>query len=293
MFGAPKPPSPMQSVSDAFADVDFATMPPKSFFTARDGTALCYRTYPGDPARVTVLVHGSSGTSESMHAVARAVAATGATVYALGMRGHDGNGRSGDVDYVGQLADDMADFLDTLPAGVPPALLGFSSGGGFVLRIAGSALGSRFSRYILVSPQFPPGAPTFRPNAGGWVSVALPRIVALEILHRFGIRTLGHLPVIEFAVAPQMRDRLTPRYSYRMLKSFGPGDDYLGDLKRAPAPVAVLAGAEDEMFYADRYAALLKPVRPDLTVTVIPGLSHLEMTTKPPALAALAAAVAD
>jgi pimeloyl-ACP methyl ester carboxylesterase len=281
----------MQSVSSAFVDVDFTTMPPKSFFTARDGARLCYRAYPGEPARVVVLVHGSSGTSESMHAVARALAGTGATVYALGMRGHDGNGRSGDVDYIGQLADDMADFLATLPQGTRPALLGFSSGGGFVLRLAGSALGSRFSRFILVSPQLPPGAPTFRPNAGGWVSVALPRIVALSILHGMGITTLGHLPVIEFAVAPQMRDRLTPRYSYRMLMSFGPSADYLGDMKRAPGPVAVLAGAADEMFYADRYAPLLKPVRPDLTVTIVPGLSHMEMTTKPAALDALAAAV--
>jgi len=33
------------------------------------------------------------------------------------------------------------------------------------------------------------------------------------------------------------------------------------------------------MSYADRYASLLKTVRPDLTVTVIPGLSHMEMTT--------------
>jgi pimeloyl-ACP methyl ester carboxylesterase len=291
MFGPPKPPKPMQSVSDAFVGVDFTAMPEKSFFTARDGRQLCYRAYPGDPARVAILVHGSSGTSESMHAVAHAIAATGATVHALGLRGHDGNGRSGDVAYVGQIADDLADFLDTLPKGTRPALLGFSSGGGFVLRIAGSPLGARFSRFILVSPQLPPGAPTFRPNAGGWASVALPRIVALEMLHRAGIGAFAHLPVIEFAVAPQMLDRLTPRYSYRMLKSFGPSDDYLGDLKRAPAPVVLLAGAEDEMFYADKYAPLLKPARPDLTVTILPGLSHMEMTTKPQALDALAAAV--
>jgi hypothetical protein len=52
----------------------------------------------------------------------------------------------------------------------------------------------------------------------------------------------------------------------------------------------LLAGAEDEMFYADRYAPLLKPVRPDLAVTILPDLSHMEMTTAPAALDALAAA---
>jgi pimeloyl-ACP methyl ester carboxylesterase len=77
-----------------------------------------------------------------------------------------------------------------------------------------------------------------------------------------------------------------------MLRNFGPSDDYAGDLKRFHGPVALFVGEKDEIFYADKYAPLLKPVRPDLTVTVLPGLSHMEMTTRPLALDALAAAAA-
>src|SRR5262245_50259820 len=98
----------MQSIGDAFKDAAFTGLPAVRRFTARDGAALAYRAYPGDPARIVILVHGSSGTTASMHFVAQAIHAKGPTVYALAMRGHDGTGRSGDIDYIGQLDDDIA-----------------------------------------------------------------------------------------------------------------------------------------------------------------------------------------
>lgn len=295
-FDRPSTPPPMASVSDAFAGADFSAVPPMRHFTARDGTRLVYRAYPGDPKRVVVLIHGSSATSSSMHLVAQAIHAKGATVYALGMRGHDGTGRSGDLDYIGQLDDDVVDFLNTLGPRKPGemrTLLGFSSGGGFALRFAGGPHGHLFDRLILVSPQFPHDAPTFRPGAGGWVSVAIPRIVALAILNRFGITAFNGLPVMALAVyrSKLAQTKLTPVYSYRMFRNFGPSDDYLGDVKRAPGPVAVFVGGHDEIFYADRFAPLLKPVRSDLSVTVVPGLGHMDMTLRPKALAAIAASV--
>lgn len=292
-FSQPAQLPPMISVSAAFAGTDFSGAPAKRHFTARDGTALDYRAYPGDPNRIVVVIHGSSGTSISMHLVAKAIHARGATVYALAMRGHDGTGRSGDIDYIGQLDDDVMDFLKTLGPRMPGqtrTLLGFSSGGGFALRFAGGPNGKAFDRLILVAPQFPHDAPTARPNAGGWVSVAVPRIVGLSLLTRVGITTFNGLPVLRMAVNPDPAVGLTPVYSFRMLRNFGPSDDYLGDIRRVHGPFALFAGAKDEIFVADQFAPLLKPVRPDLTVTVIPGLSHMEMTTKPPALDALAAA---
>ena len=292
---APQTPATMKSVSDPFAGVDFSGVPPKQHYAARDGTALVYRAYPGDPKRIVVLIHGSSGTTEGMHLVARDIRARGATVYALAMRGHDGTGRSGDIDYIGQLDDDVVDFLKALgprPPGQTRTLLGFSSGGGFALRFAGSANGALFDRLILVAPQFPYFAPTMRHGAGGWVSLALPRIIALGVLNRFGITAFNGLPVLAMAVdrARLAETGLTPVYSYRMLRNFGPTDDYLGDVRRAPGPVRVFDGEKDEIFYAGKFAPLLKPLRPDLTVTVIPGLSHMEMTLKPAALDAIAAA---
>jgi pimeloyl-ACP methyl ester carboxylesterase len=294
-LSAPASPPPMQSVGDAFKDADFTALPAVRHFTARDGAALAYRAYPGDPARIVIVIHGSSGTTRSMHLVAEAIHAKGPTVYALAMRGHDGTGRSGDIDYIGQLDDDVADFVKTLGPRAPNqtrTLLGFSSGGGFALRLAGGPDGALFDRLILVSPQFPYDAPTARPDAGGWVSVAVPRLVALSLLTRLGITAFNGLPVLAMAVDPARlaESHQTPVYSFRMLRNFGPGDDYLGDVRRFHGPIALFVGADDEIFRAERFAPLLKPVRPDIAVTVLPGLGHMDMTVKPAALAALAAA---
>jgi pimeloyl-ACP methyl ester carboxylesterase len=286
----PKAPPPLASIEDALDHVDFSDMPPKSHFVARDGTRLDYRAYPGDPSEVVVLVHGSSGTSASMHVLARAIHQDGATVYALAMRGHDGTGRSGDIDYIGQLDDDLVDFVKTLPP--KPAngwrtLLGFSSGGGFVLRVAGTPNGRLFDRFVLVSPQMPARSPMMRPNAGGWVGVSIPRIVILSFLSRAGIHALDGLDAIAFAVSPEGRRVQTAVYSYRMLVTFGPSADYLGDLHRAPGPVSIFAGANDELFYTDKYSAATKPVRPDVDITLVPGMGHMDMTLKPTALTAI------
>ena len=291
---APKPPAPLASVETAMDTVDFRDMPAATTFAARDGTKLSYRAYPGDPAKIAVLVHGSSGTSASMHAVAHTIHAQGWTVYALSMRGYDHSGRSGDIDYIGQLDDDVTDFMKTLPPrSGTRVLFGFSSGGGFVLRFMGGAKARLFDRFVLVSPQLPARSPAMRQNAGGWVSVALPRIIALEILSRFSIHWFDGLTTLEFAVAPRNRDVQTASYSFRMMKNFGPTDDYQGDLKRAPGPVTLLAGESDELFFTDKYAALLKPARPDLKIVMLAGLGHMDMTVKPAALEAIARAVAD
>jgi hypothetical protein len=73
-----------------------------------------------------------------------------------------------------------------------------------------------------------------------------------------------------------------------MLMNFGPRREYLTDLKAAPGSISLLAGSKDGVFYANRYAALLKPVRPDLDITIVPGLGHTDMTLKPQGLDAIA-----
>ena len=294
-FDSPTPPPEMASVEHSYDHVDFSKAPPRQFFAARDGTKLAFRAYPGKGSRETVvLIHGSSGNAASMGPVAEALGGRGAAVYALSMRGHDGTGRSGDIDYIGQLDDDLADFMKTLGRKRPDerrTLLGFSSGGGFVLRFAGTPAARIFDRFILVSPQLPVDSPVMRPNAGGWVSVAMPRIVVLQILSRFGIHVFEGLPALAFAVPPEKRNVQTAFYSYRMLMNFGPRRQYLADLKAAPGKVSLLAGSRDEIFYSNRYAGLLKPVRPDLAVTLVPGLGHTDMTLKPAGIDAIAATV--
>ncbi len=108
----------MSSITDPFDSVNFSDLPSLSEFTARDGAHLAYRHYPSTattPGKGSVvLVHGSSATSSSMHPMAKALSAAGYPVYALDIRGHGGSGRKGQIAYIGQLEDDLADFILTL-----------------------------------------------------------------------------------------------------------------------------------------------------------------------------------
>ena len=49
-----------------------------------------------------------------MHALAKALRDAGVSAYVLDIRGHGGSGRCGDVDYIGQIDDDLADFVTNL-----------------------------------------------------------------------------------------------------------------------------------------------------------------------------------
>ena len=139
--GPGEPPPPMSSISDPFKNVDFSDLPERSHFRARDGAMIAFRAYPaiGDAIKGSVvLVHGSSASSSSMHVMAKSFAAAGYSAYALDIRGHGQSGAKGHIAHIGQLEEDMEDFARAIKLAQPSTLVGFSSGGGFVLRFAGS-----------------------------------------------------------------------------------------------------------------------------------------------------------
>src|SRR5438477_393404 len=212
--GPGKAPPPMSSISDPFKNVDFSDLPEATYVTARDGTKLAFRAYPAAGGAVkgsVVLLHGSSASSSSMHLMAKGFAAAGYTAYTLDIRGHGKSGTKGHIAYIGQLEDDLEDFVHSTKLAQPSTLMGFSSGGGFVLRFAGGPRQELFSSYLLLSPYISHDAATTRPNSGGWVSVGVPRLIAISILDGFGL----HL----FYDMPDMRFALTKRRSKRDLRS--------------------------------------------------------------------------
>src|ERR1700685_3845173 len=89
-------------------------------------------------------------------------------------------GPRGDIGYVGQLEDDLADFVAVVRKTAPTApltLIGHSAGGGFALRVAGSPLQGLFARTVLLAPYLGYDAPTNQPNSGGWANADIPRII--------------------------------------------------------------------------------------------------------------------
>jgi alpha-beta hydrolase superfamily lysophospholipase len=284
-------PPELISVSKTARAVDHSTMPGVERFQARDGTWLAYRHYPPRAATagsVAVLVHGSSGSSVSIHALADALAAHGVETYAPDIRGHGASGARGDIVYLGQLEDDLSDLVGeirkTHPA-APLTLLGHSSGGGFALRIAGSPIQNLFVRTVLLAPYLGYDAPSSRQDAGGWASPDIPRFIGLSILRRLGIVCCESLPTIAFAVPPNSSAILASTYSYRLMRNFGTTRDYREDLAAASKPVALFAGAADELMFPDKYGDAMGQ---HATVRLIEGVDHMGIVSDPAAVSAIA-----
>ena len=284
----------MASMNNPFKSVDFSDLPAIRRYTARDGTQLAFRQYPAagaNPKGSVVLVHGSSARGDSMHVMAKAFAAAGYTAYALDMRGHGESGSKGNIAYVGQLEDDIEDFTRALMPTIPATLAGFSSGGGFVLRFAGSDRQALFSNYLLLSPFISQDAPTFRPDSGGWVSVGVPRLMAISLLNAIDIHALNGLPVVRFALDEQAKSFLTPQYSYALTQNFRPQADWQANIRAVRQPLRLVAGQDDEAFHAERFAEVFKAAGKDVPVTLLPGIGHIPLTLDRSAVQAAVTAV--
>ncbi|ABE54498.1 alpha/beta hydrolase fold [Shewanella denitrificans OS217] len=298
-FGGPKPVAALDSISEPFKNLDYSELPEVSFFNARDGQALAYRFYPPTfssavKAQVkteaqiesrgsVVLVHGSSASSQSMHQLAMAFASAGFSAYSLDIRGHGESGKSGDITYLGQLEHDLEDFVSEVKLQGSKSLVGFSSGGGFALRFAGSDRQVLFDNYLLLSPFISQDSPTSRNNgSGGWVSVGVPRLVAISILDAMGLKLFNHLPVIRFALRETSKVKLTHSYSYLLATNFRPKADYNANIAAIKQPLSVLVGDRDELFNPKAFTGLFETT--NAKVNIIQGVNHVGMILSPNAL---------
>lgn len=287
-------PPELTSISAYRKSMNFSALPELTRFQARDGTELAYRHYPAQtPAtgRIAVVVHGSSGSSQgAIHALALALAARGVQTYAVDIRGHGASGNRGDIAYLGQLEDDMADLVTEIRKADPTApltLIGHSSGGGFALRIAGSPIQNLFTRTVLLAPYLGYDAPSSRPNSG-WADPDIPRFIALSVLRRLGMPWAESLPAIAFAVPPNSSQRLTATYSYRLMRNFA-ASDYRVDLAAATKPVTIFSGASDELIDPKKFG---ETVGDRATVRIIEGVDHMGIISKPAAVSVIADDVA-
>ena len=293
-FGGPREPKPMSGMNDPFKDVEFADMPAVKYFASRDRSRLAFREYPANHVPVSgtvVLIHGSAASSNSMHVMAKAFAQAGFWTYALDMRGHGNSGPKGHIDYIGELENDVEDFINSVKHPGQTTLAGFSSGGGFVLRFAGGKRQTLFSNYLLLSPFLSEDAPTYRPNSGGWARVGVPRAIALAVLNRFHITVFNDLPVVKFALEEASRGFLTPQYSFALEENFRPHRDYRADIRSANQPLEVLVGQNDEAWRAESFAEVFNAEGKSVRVTIVPKIGHITLTLNPVAVQAAISAV--
>ncbi len=252
---------------------------PLEQFRARDGTELGYRYYPAKSDRVLLLIHGSGGHSLYFSGLSCYLSSENlAHVYTPDLRGHGPNPQCrGDVDYIGQYEDDLADLIRGLRDRHPEARIilgGHSSGGGLVIRFAGSRYAQQADGFLLLAPYLQYNAPTLREDSGGWALPHVRRIIGLILLNNLGIRWLNGLKVIDFNMPAEVRDgNETLAYSYRLNTSYAPRD-YKKDLAAIRVPTLVIVGAEDDAFYAERFAAVLDKY-PGVELRLLPGVNHM------------------
>ena len=293
-----KPPT-MASISETVRAGDREGVPPLLYFQARDGSRLAYRHYaPREPTtgRVAVLVHGSSGSSIAVHPLAKTLAVRAVESFVPDIRGHGVSGTRGDIGYIGQLEDDMADLVGLIRTTMPSApltLVGHSSGGAFALRVAGSSIQNLFTRTVLLSPYLGTKATASRENAGGWASPNVPRIIALGLLHAAGIACCEQLPVIAFAVPPNTTRILTSEYSFRLLSNFGAHRDYRVDLDAAKGPLTLIAGANDELMFSEKYEETVRrSPAANIDVRILDNTNHMDVVSTAAAVSVISEDIA-
>lgn len=267
----------------ALQDSDGAdtTLPPLQDYAARDGSVLQYRHYPADSSIWLVLIHGSAADSVYLKSFAQSLASAGvANVVTPDLRGHGPSPQvRGDIAYIDQLEDDLADLVKHLRAHAAQdgdiVIGGHSSGGGLALRFAGSEYGQDVAGYLLLAPYFGHAAPTTRQDSGGWAQPRLLRIVPIALANALGIRWFNGVETLRFNLPEAHRTgRDTLAYSYRLMTGFAPRD-YATDLAAVDAPALLLVGTRDEAFHPERYERTVAEHSEMVAVEQVDGASHL------------------
>lgn len=271
-----------------------AEMPPLEPYHARDGSVLSFRRYPAESNTHLILIHGSSAHSAYLHAFAKRLSERNvANVHAPDLRGHGPSPRRrGDIDYIGQLEDDLADLISHIKKSASRdarfMVGGHSSGGGLALRFAGGPHGYLAQGFVLLAPYLGHDAPMVKRSSGGWADAKILKIVGIAVLDGFGIKRFNGARVLRFNLPEKYRNgHETLEYSFRLMRGMHP-DSYKASLRTTRAPLLILVPSEDEAFHAERFKAGVAPYKPDAALSLVKGCSHLGILMSEPAMAEVA-----
>ncbi|WP_256437268.1 serine aminopeptidase domain-containing protein [Flavobacterium sp. CS20] len=191
--------------------------------------------------------------------------------------------KKGEVEYIGQLENDIEDLIEFSKQNLKAdkiILAGHSSGGGLVLKFIGNPKNTKVDRAIMLAPYLGYDAITVKPNSGGWVTVALKRIIGLSMLNNIGIKMLNGLPVLFFNRPESVNDELqVPFYSFRMTIDFTP-KNYKEDIRNINIPCLVLVGKQDESFYPEQFEVAFKPADKFVKTLILDDAKHLSLVDK-------------
>jgi pimeloyl-ACP methyl ester carboxylesterase len=269
-----------------FNTANYNTLPDLSTFTMPDESSICYREYPAQADKIILFIHGITGSSRNMHVIADYMKKNNiAHGIALDMRGHGGSGEKGKLDYIGQLEDDIAAIIDILRVTYKEKriiMAGYSEGGGFAMRFAGSKYGNLVNTYIFIAPFLHENSPVnVSPFYGGyderWVSLYVPRYIGITLCNFFGITWFNNLTTIEYKIPDKFIEDYTPAYSYNLSENFRPHKDYIGDIRKLKGRAVLFVGREDQNFLAQKYKDELEQYTNRLSFEFISRADHFDI----------------
>ena len=200
------------------------------------------------------------------------------------MRGHGTSGTRGDIGYVGQLEDDLADFVAVVAQ--DRAVSAVDAGRPFrpaaALRCAWRARRSRTcssasccSRPISATTLRPPGrvpaagrAPISRASSACWRCA------------RSASPAVRRCRCWRFAVPPNSEKTLVSTYTDRLMRNFAVRGDFRRDLAAATKPLTIISGADDELMFSDKYAEAVRGAKVAVDVKVIDGINHMGIVSR-------------
>ena len=230
-------------------------------FLMRDGKQLFSYKYEKESNTTIILLHGVLSSAFLMNKTSGLLReATNSEVIALDFRGHgQSEGAPGDIDYINQYVDDLADVVSAIKNEKPQQnilLAGHSMGGGIILRYAMKNNAPLVDGYLLFAPHLGVNAPTNRveelaTNEEPFMKIHINRVIGLKMLNAIGNTEYNNLPVLFFNLPATMP---ITKYSYRANESMSPLD-YKKGLNAINKPLLVVIGSNDEAFDAIKYTS--------------------------------------
>lgn len=251
------------------------------YFTAKDNKKIFAYRFPINSGNTIILIHGVKSSGYQYNKTAGLLQeATQAEVFAIDLRGHGkSDGKDGDVEYINQYADDLADIVNTIRKQKPKGkivIVGHSMGGGVALNYAIQRNKETIDGFVLIAPLLGHNSPAIQQtpqtetdSIEPFMKIHFARIIGLKMFNETGNHLHDSLPVLFFNVPENMPSE---KYTYRANMSMAP-EDYKSGLKSVRLPMLVLIGSEDEVFNAD---ATIKAVieNSQAEIQIIEGATH-------------------
>jgi non-heme chloroperoxidase len=257
---------------------DYSDIPDLIEYKSLDDSKLNYRYYDSNSEKLIILLHGSGYHSKYLYKFAKNISDKNiAKVITPDLRGHGTQTiKRGDVDYIGQLDDDLDTFiqfcLETYKS-KQIFIAGHSSGGGLALRLMGNQKRFQVDGYILLAPYLAHDSPTTN-SKSNWAKPLLVKVILANILNSFGLHWLDHVVTVKFNLPEKYRDGSeTLNYTHALITSFSP-INYIKDLSETTKKTILIVGENDEAMNASEYAKIL-PKNNLFTLEVLPKINHM------------------